>query len=420
MTDIITRYCDLMAQITDAHRDFQESCGLYIVSTFAQAKFQFLSLPELRFTRDSDAQLGTSLLNLWFILLGLSRITRKTKTISKAVDAINDIAPELQFTDDFTPEVVIKMFDNKKDCIMSWIQDECLQFFETLKHKDYMRGVDSLLSSVYDGRGRTKQRVGSGKQGIPPGSSINILLGSTPYLPHVLEESQFRQGFLNRFIFVYPPIPTWKAKIDRLPTLEQKQELTEILDWFAALYDYSPGKNTRLAILYFEKDAHDLLVEYDRSVSERIRASNSESLKTGWLGNAPNVAERLAAIYRIARLTKADLGKSMVDLQVNKQDIDRSLAFMKKAEVWFDKVVQEMETSGIDKDIKNLIECISIKGTPDPITGRMEVQHSVVMPYMHAKKREVREIIDTAIDRGLIEQLERGQGKSKSIFYRLA
>ena len=409
--DIVDRHCDYVEGLSDSPRDYQEAVALFMVSTLTQAKFTLMSLPDVPYSFDEES--GEMLLNTCFILIGKTRVSRKTSSVDKAETAILSIAPEIKLTDEFTMETVEKTFDGRKRCVMAWIQDECLQFFTAIRYKDYMRGADSTLSKLIDGKGRSRRTSGGGKREIPRGNSIGILFASTTFLPTVFTLGSFRQGFLNRFIFVWPKLGELKPKKRKA----QKQEMRKILYWLKALYEYQPRKGYSSTPVQFTSDALALLNKYDIEINKRIKEDKTDSLKTGWLGNAPSSLERLAALYRIARLKKSELKSDMIFLIAEVKDVKKAIKFMKKANRWADKVINAMELKKIDEDILRLIELITKYGEVDKTSRKVEAMMGIVNRHLGQGKTklEVRTIVDSAIDQGIIERFnERKKGMKKS------
>ena len=107
--DFVSRYVSLLSKITDAPKEFQAAAALFLLSTATGSKWTFRSIPDTSIFGISDENSGR-LLNLWFILMGKSRITRKSSGVMKHVeDLVKKVfRKEHTLTEAFTPESLIE------------------------------------------------------------------------------------------------------------------------------------------------------------------------------------------------------------------------------------------------------------------------------------------------------------------------
>ena len=107
--DFITKYVEILAKITDAPSEYQEAAMLFLISTAIGRKWTFKSIPDASIFNKKQGSKGR-LLNLWFIILGKSRISRKSSGVLKHVQGILDatLVKPNALTKSFTPEFLIK------------------------------------------------------------------------------------------------------------------------------------------------------------------------------------------------------------------------------------------------------------------------------------------------------------------------
>jgi len=112
--DFVSKYVRLLSGITDAPREFQETAALFLLSTAVGRKWVFQSLPETAIFSDKIGTTG-KLLNLWFIIIGKSRITRKSSGVMSRVEEIAKkiFGEQLLISEAFTPESLIKEMSEK-------------------------------------------------------------------------------------------------------------------------------------------------------------------------------------------------------------------------------------------------------------------------------------------------------------------
>jgi hypothetical protein len=137
--DFISEYMEAMRSRTDAPEEFQEAVAYFLISTFAGRRWLFKSLPDMPFFsggEEGSKPMGR-LLNVWFKLLGKSRITRKTSTFSPAEEAIRELGKDLLLPHISTPEYLHTEMAKKVkggECHCTWVTDECSGFYSMLKN----------------------------------------------------------------------------------------------------------------------------------------------------------------------------------------------------------------------------------------------------------------------------------------------
>jgi hypothetical protein len=171
--DFINKYVRLLSGITDAPKEFQEAAALLLISSAVGRRWMFRSLPDMAIFGEKVGT-GGRLLNLWFIIMGKSRISRRTSGVLNPVEKItNKIIGEQQIISSaFTPESLVKEMSEKSvpssvfrlETPCFWLCDEVSWFFQQLKKKDsYMASVDAILSKLYDGNTYSRSTIGRGK-----------------------------------------------------------------------------------------------------------------------------------------------------------------------------------------------------------------------------------------------------------------
>ena len=412
--DFVTEYVNFMSGITDAPKPFIEASALFLISTFCGRRFVFMSLPEAKVfgSELADTTMSGRLLNLWFILIGKSRVSRKSTVIGKVEEMIEEIDSELLLPADFTPEAVIRVMSQKfrngeTRCV--WIHDEVSGFFEQLRKADYMVRTDTLLSRIYDGRSYTRTTIGRGnEQVINP--YLTCFLASTEYLPTLFDESRIRQGFLNRFIYVVG------QREKRLPlrtalTIEEEKKARMLTAWLKTLND-----RDFVTALSFDKDARDLYEDFEARVENDIITRDLD-LREGYYGNLPNLVIRLSGVFRISRMDEYTLATyARPILVVEREDIERAIKYTMRAWDWFNQVITMMQTSAISRPVmteENKLEMIF------KIIKRHggEVDRTTLYRESKLLSQELEEVINTLINQGrIIREILQTRGRPRIIY----
>ena len=422
MPDIIDKWVELVGRITDADPILIHSAGLFLVSTFAMY-FRILTSAEISF---KDPFSGGKLCNLWIIIIGRTRITRKSTVISKVEDIIDVLMPAAKCSHEFTPEAFITegaLMSNTKQqtTSMIWIQDEVLSTFQKMSKKDgYMTGTDSILSRIYDGKSVNHRTERRGIE-ILKGPYFTFLVASTEALAQLLNEISFIQGFLNRPIYVFVKKAIWKANTAKSAlSLDDEALLKEIKDFLQALKDVEHGVVLNLSVA-----AREMYDKYDKEIFERID-SQDLGIKEGYTGNLPNLVLKLAGIYRIARMDKTELDDQTLraGYHIEPVDVQKAVSYVNEVVVpGLEKVVSLINR----QYIKNQ-PVISNKGVYDIIkeylktsslqTKNGEMRNAMIYTDLHRKipvpSDKFREIINSMAEQNLvalIPNVEMGLGR---------
>jgi len=346
--DFVRNYVRLLSRITDAPREFQESAAMFLISTAVGRKWVFKSIPDATIF---DDEVGTGkLLNLWFILMGKSRITRKSSGVIKHVEEISKrVIGELRrISEAFTPESLIKELSEKSGFSATrnyvtacfWTSDEIAGFFQHLKKRDsYMVSADAFLSKIYDGSTYSRATIGRGKETVW-NPYLTCLLASTDYLPTLFDELQIRLGFMNRFIYVVGERKQRKPLRTKPLTEEEKKEAHGIEDFLKALVE-----RTSVTMLEMTTEAKQVYDSFEEEIEKRIETEDL-GIKDGYCGQLPNFVVRFSCLYRLSRMLPEEIRNyTNPVLTVEKQDVERAIDYVQKAWNWFEKVIDIMLTT---------------------------------------------------------------------------
>ena len=415
--DFVTEYKTLMMNVTDAPDEFIEAAALFLISTAVGRNFQFMSLPDTPIFKQSLDPMQTSgrLLNLWFVLIGRSRITRKSTVISRCTELIEIVDEELILPTDFTPQALIKvmsekMRNNETKCV--WIHDEISGFFEQLKRSDFMVATDAILSKIYDGSAYVRSTIGRGREAIV-NPYLTVLVASTEYLPTLFDEVRLRQGFLNRFIYV---LGRRKRRLNLRSSLapDEEEKARELYKWIMAIYN-----REEIVFMNFDATAKKIYDEFEERIENDIEKKDL-GIQEGYYGNLPNFVIKLSCIFRLSRMTADEIvAYDRPILTVNAQDVRRAIAYVWRAWDWFNEVVKMMKTTGLSRPVlteENKIEMVyEIIKKSGGVISRSDL-------YRQAKllSSELEEVLATLISQGrVVREVIKTAGRPR-ILYRIS
>ena len=351
--DLIDQYVEYAGESTDAPSIYHKALAYWVVSTVLGRHVRLVT---------SYAPSGL-MPNLWVMLIGPSRIVRKSTAMRLAVSIVREVAPQLVRKASFTPEALYELCNelNPGDCL-AWVKDEIGGFFKTLE-KRYMYGVRELLSSMYMGEGE-ERILRNLRLRIPDGLYVTAV-ANAPTPPHnYLSEEDFQSGFMNRWILAYA---TKREK--RLPLLHQSVVADSMRrEIIARLKELDRALSTVTPVVSPTTPAVNRLEEYDREVERQIEVIEQAapaSLFKLYLAETPNLLVKMAMLRRLARgnydpsgiitIEEVDVLKALEDLN----------AFVASARQVVDDVQSSPRAKPVlteEKAIERVFNYISSKG----------------------------------------------------------
>jgi len=410
--NFIDSYIDLMNAITDAPLAFKKAAAIFLISTCAGRKFSILSLPESRFFDDGLSFSG-KLLNLWFIFIGKTRISRKSTIVGRVEEFMQEVDEDIFLPQDFTPQSLISNLKDKtvnNETRAAWIHDEVSGFFELLNKGDYMASVDTVLSRIYDGKTYKRSTITRGNEDVI-NPYLTIMVASTDSLPSLFSENMIRQGFLNRFIYVRGKRDSYRpASTILMPN--RRQQAQRLLEWLHTLRN---TMNT-FSVVLEEDVAKPIYEHFELNTEERIQ-SGQYNIEEGYQGNLPNMLIRVAALRRIARMTTHDIDTfEGFFLQIEKEDIDWAIEYIDKRWEDFIEVITMMKTYAIsdrsNTDERTLERVYQIIKDSEPI------QRSLLYRKASLRARRLEEVLATLMLQGRIKMEQESSSTKPSMIYR--
>jgi hypothetical protein len=275
--------------------------------------------------------------NLWVMLIGPSRISRKTTVTRLVRDIVEELEPELLTAESFTPEALYELFSNLQDgASIAWIRDEFNMFFIMLKKK-YMYGVREILNLLY--MGLSERRKLRDKEFRIPRLYVTIL-GNLPSPPHIyITDIDFYSGFMNRFLLVYA-----KEREKRYPLVHISETAKRLRDELLEGYSQAVKVYDGLGVVPVSPttEAMKLLDEYDYHVEQELIAIERENPTTLWklyLAETPQFLLKMSILRRVTRppYPTAILTVEREDVERAKEDLEKFLEVAKL-------VVEDVET----------------------------------------------------------------------------
>lgn len=152
-------------------------------------------------------------LNLWFMVLGETTLTRKSTSRNLMLRAVRQYEKfsgyQIDIGSDATPEGLTAILAERDKQTSLLHRDEVQGMFKDFINKTYMASAAERFTELYDGHVPVTIRSAKGKTQTERAETnfIMYLMGITSKTADVLTTEYFRSGFLARFIYVTAPTP---------------------------------------------------------------------------------------------------------------------------------------------------------------------------------------------------------------------
>jgi len=348
MTGFIELYTGVMENITDSPNKFQEASALTIVSMAVGRKLFFISVSDARLEDilTGSARVTGKYFNIWHILIGKTRVSRKTTSIRWAKDYVEQLDDDLILPDGFTPQALVSELSKKQknnETRALWINDEISAFFQQMKETKYMIKTDSILSKIYDCDDYKDTTISRGKEVIKK-PYITILLASTDVLPKFFDENMMLQGFGNRFIYVIGVRRRYKPISTIIPS-HLKPDCKAMIDWLTDLY----AMKQNLPVTFTE-EAQKLYISFEKKIEKEILDNKMDDIKIGYAGSLPTTVLKLACLYAVSDYYPKKFSQFTEPIfLVHKNQVQKAILRMKEGMRDYQKVVSMMRIKKLSK-----------------------------------------------------------------------
>jgi hypothetical protein len=152
-------------------------------------------------------------LNLWFMVLGETTLTRKSTSRNLMLRAVRQYEKfsgyQIDIGSDATPEGLTSVLSERDGKTSLLHRDEAQGMFKDFINKTYMASAAERFTELYDGHVPVTIRSTRAKAQTERATTnfIMYLMGITSKTADVLTTEYFKSGFLARFIYVTAPTP---------------------------------------------------------------------------------------------------------------------------------------------------------------------------------------------------------------------
>lgn len=232
----IERYINWAREQTDAPAIYHQAGAFMALSTALCDK---IVLPTM------DKPEG-EILNLWFMILADTTITRKTTTMNMATRLLEEVIPDAVATNEATLEGLWEVMAARAGKPSIFKRDEFSGMLEMALKKEYYSGLFEHLCGLYDGT-TVRRNLARNTIKINDPRFIMFVGGARSQIYALLDEKLIRSGFFPRFLFF-----SGSTDIDNLrpmgPPTERTTELRDQLvdELREVVYKYAAAAKRRI------------------------------------------------------------------------------------------------------------------------------------------------------------------------------
>ena len=395
---VVEDYVNWASTLSDAAWQFHEAGIFTILSSLLCGHVRLPS---------SAATLN---LNLWFMILANTTLTRKSTAMGLAMGLLDEVDPDAVLATDGSIEGLFSGLSTRPGRSSIFLRDEVSGLLEQIQRGGYQTGLGEAFAKLYDGN-REKRVLRKEVIEVKDPRLILFTGGVKNRVYELLDQSHVLSGFLPRFIFVTVEPNLSKLKPMGPPTVENLvirakfvQRLSEIRNFYAdqsltvSVNGQAVGQQKRIFDATLTEEAWTLFNKYaDILLQDALKSVYRDLL-------VPTYDRLSKSGLKVATLIAATRMEEQVVVTDN--DIIRGFFYTER---WREYVFEVVTNLG-----KNIFE-----KTIDRVTGYIArepgISRAKLMRLCQLSVRSGGEIFDTMVQRGILRRVK--EGKTAERFY---
>jgi len=344
-------------------------------------------------------------LNLWFMVLGETTLTRKSTSRNLMLRLIREYEKfsgyQIDIGSDATPEGVTSILSERDGKTSLLHRDEVQGMFKDFMNKTYMASAAERFTELYDGHVPVVIRSGKGKSQTERATTnfVMYLMGIGSKTADVLTTEYFKSGFLARFIYVTAKTPDRTREMEDIQQAEEHEAIIKDgkLD--------SLVKSLYSAVTYWQKKGSPMPrpIRLDHSALERFNRFKWE------MGNFAESHPEYESIEPSRQRLALSVWKCAILLAMYDQSDEVRLKHMLIAiyysEDWFANLTEmasAISNSEWQRDVDKLEALVMDKG------GRIRYEEAY-RKFNNKRKREFDEMVQALQSQARVQQVIENQ-----------
>jgi hypothetical protein len=389
---IVEHYIEWAKNLGDAAWQYHQAGVFIILSTILSGNVQ---LP---------TSFGTLRLNMWFMILADTTLTRKTTAMDLAMDLLMDVDPDCVLATDGSIEGLLTSLSMRPGRPSIFLRDEFTGLMEMMSKKDYYAGMMESLTKLYDGK--YQKRV-LRKEIIEVRDPLLVLFagGIKDRMQTLLKYEHISSGFVPRFVFVTAESDITKLKPLGPPTArtaEGRQVITERLRKLRAHYtpeDSMKGDDNRIKFPVVSNAVltDDAWVRYNRYEHQMMEAALKAPMRELM---TPLMARlSLSGLKAATLLAAADMQEELV---VTEEHLIRAFYYVEQWRRYSLEMLRSIGKSTREQALDRIYKAIM---------ANPGLLRSNVMQNYHLSAKEADAIFSTLEQRGLVRRERAGNSE---------
>lgn len=329
-------------------------------------------------------------LNLWFMVLGETTLTRKSTSRQLMLRLIRSYEKfggyQIDIGSDATPEGVTAILAERDKKTSLLHRDEVQGMFKDFMNKTYMASAAERFTELYDGQVPVVIRSSKDKRQSERAETnfIMYLMGITSKVADVLTTEYFRSGFLARFIYVTADAPERSRELEDIQQADEYEVAVKdgvLDDMVRGLFD---------AVTYWQKKG----VPNPRPIRLSEAALNRFNQYKWEMGNVAESHSERESIEPSRQRLALSVWKCAILLAMHEKSDEVKLSHMLIAisysEEWFENLVRmagAISASEWQRDVDRLEAFVVDRG------GRVRYEEAY-RKFSNKKKREFDDMIE--------------------------
>lgn len=395
MLGFIREYRDWAQEATDAIPTFHDLSCFILMSALMSHSIKL------------ETSFGNLYMNLWGLIIGDSTLSRKTTAMKMAMDMVYDIDESLILASDGSVEGLLTGLSNRPGRVSIFYKDEVTGLFDSMNRKDYLAGMPETLTLLYDVPKVLPRLLR--RETITVHSPYFIFFGGgiRDRVYSLLSDEYVLSGFLPRFLVVSGDANiqslrrTGPANGEQSGRIKILNRASEIYHAFTKTVDVKLGTQVTQMPVHFDArltpKAWERFGEMEYLLVDTANKSHHRMLALPTFQRLAFSALKMAVL--IAASQNGPDNANRIHVDVNHLNLA----------AWF---IQDWGTHSIDMftnagqtNVERLIGKVynSIRNSPG-------VTKSEVMRNQKLTSKEMKDVITTLYDRGLVIAKEVGRG----------
>lgn len=381
---------------TDAPSEYHELACFVALSAITSAGLKL------------DTSHGELIPNLWGLILGESTLTRKTTAMRMAMDIVNDILPEAIVATDGSAEGLLSGLSLRPKRVSIFYKDEVSGFFDSINRKDYLAGLPETLTQLYDVPKVLQRLLRKEKITITEPYFIFFGGGVRDKVYSLVTEEYVLSGFIPRFLIVSGENDLDRVRRTGPPTRDTwdlRQNVISTLGELKVRYNLNAvinvgGKEMEVPSRIEAKLTDDAWNLYGDIEMKLIHSAASSGYSMIALPTFQRLAFSMLKMSMLIAASRREVKDNNI-LIVEKSDIIQASWYIQR---WGRHTVDLISNAG-KPQIEKLIDKVVLMIRDNP-----GILRSDLMTKFHLSSKEMRELMNTLLERGVIDVKKQGNG----------